>query len=263
MKNTSLGKKPAAGVLPKQKNQRVEQKTTSVQTLNNSELHYRGLLENMLTAFTYCRMIFEQGQPQDFVYLDVNSAFESLTGLKDVAGKKASEVIPGIKKSDPQLIEIYGRVALSGKPERFEIYVAALKMWFSISVYSPERGCFAAVFDAITERQPDGKYFKRLVDAMPYSIAVINPVGEIILVNSQTEKLFGYSRNEILGKRLEFLVPRRYESRHRIHRLNYFETPHSRQIGAGLELFGLARDGREFPVDVSLSPFQTEEVNWS
>ena len=137
-------------------------------------------------------------------------------------------------------------------------FTCSIKEWFSISAYSPERGCFAAVFDVITERQPDGKYFRKLVDAMPDSIVVINPAREIILVNAQTENLFGYSRNEMLGKRLEFLVPQRYESRHRIHRLNYFETPHTRQMGAGLELFGLARDGTEFPVDVSLSPFQTE-----
>ena len=82
----------------KTKNQRVEQTTTIVQNLNNSELHYRDLLENMLNGFAYCRMIFEQGQPQDFVYLEVNSAFEALTGIKDVAGKKVSEVMPGIKE---------------------------------------------------------------------------------------------------------------------------------------------------------------------
>ena len=91
--------------------------------------------------------------PQDFIYLHVNAAFETLTGLKNVVGKKVSEVIPGIQESDPGLIEIYGRVALTGKPERFETYVQALQMWFSISVYSPEKEFFVAVFDVITERK--------------------------------------------------------------------------------------------------------------
>ena len=105
--------------------------------LLESENLYRSLFENMLNGFAYCQMLFEPNQPQDFIYLKVNSAFEALTGLKDVVGKRVSEVIPGIRESDPELLEIYGRVALTGKPERFENYVEALKTWFLISVYSP------------------------------------------------------------------------------------------------------------------------------
>ncbi len=122
-------------------------------TLRESEERYRSLFENMLNGFAYCRMLFENGKPADFVYLSVNKAFETLTGLKDVAGKKVSEVIPGIRETDPGLLETYGRVALGGKPETFETYVKALKMWFSISVYSPAKEHFVAVFDVITERK--------------------------------------------------------------------------------------------------------------
>ena len=113
----------------------------------------RSLFENMLNGYAYCRMYFDQGHPQDFIYLDVNSAFESLTGLKNVVGKKVSEVIPGIRESHPELFEIYGRVALTGKPEKFEMYVEALKMWFAVSVYSPEKEHFVALFDVITEHK--------------------------------------------------------------------------------------------------------------
>ena len=134
---------------------RVEQK------LRESEKLYRSLFENMLNGFAYCRMIFEDDQPQDFIYLSVNAAFETLTGLKNVAGKRVSEVIPGIRQSDPGLFEIYGRVSLSGKPERFEIYVEGLQQWFWISVYSPERGCFVAVFDVITERKKAEQTLKK------------------------------------------------------------------------------------------------------
>ena len=110
--------------------------------LRQSEELYRYLFENMLNGFAYCKMLFEQNQPQDFIYLKVNGAFEQLTGLKNVVGKKVSEVLPGMRESDPELLETYGRVALTGKPERFEIYFAALKMWLSISVYSPEKEYF-------------------------------------------------------------------------------------------------------------------------
>lgn len=121
--------------------------------LKESEQRYRSLFEHMLNGYAYCRVIFEQEKPVDFVYLAVNQAFEELTGLRDVVGKRASEVIPGIRDSDPQLIETYGRVALTGNPETFETFVEALSMWFSVSVYSPETEYFVAVFDVITRRK--------------------------------------------------------------------------------------------------------------
>ena len=107
----------------------------------------------MLNGFAYCQMLVEEGLPLDFIYLEVNRAFETLTGLKEVVGKKVSEVIPGIQESDPELLERYGRVAVTGIPETFETYVEALKMWFSISVYSPQKGYFVSVFDVITDRK--------------------------------------------------------------------------------------------------------------
>jgi len=121
--------------------------------LLESEEHYRSLFDNMLNGYAYCRMHFEEGRPVDFTYLTVNGAFEILTGLKDVTGKKVSQVIPGIRSSDPELFEAYGRVASTGIPVRFETYVEALGMWFSISAYSPKIEHFVAVFEVITERK--------------------------------------------------------------------------------------------------------------
>src|ERR1022692_188237 len=122
--------------------------------LIESERRYRSLFENMLEGFAYCEMLFDdRGRPTDFVYLAVNSSFGSLTGLADVVGKRFTEVIPGGKDSQPELFERYGRVVLTGKPERFEIEIKALGMWFSISAHSAGKGCFVATFDNITERK--------------------------------------------------------------------------------------------------------------
>jgi len=121
--------------------------------LRESEKRYRSLFENMLDGFAYCRMLFEHNRPQDFIYLDVNSAFEKLTGLKNVVGRKVTEVIPGIRESYPELFEIYGRVAMTGQPEKFEMYLDPLGAWLSISVYSTKKEYFIAVFDNITERK--------------------------------------------------------------------------------------------------------------
>ncbi|MCE5326355.1 MAG: PAS domain-containing protein [Planctomycetaceae bacterium] len=122
--------------------------------LRASEERFRSLFENMLDGFAHCRMIYDdQRRPEDFVYLAVNKSFERLTGLKDVTGKKVSQVIPGIRQSNPELLERYGLVASSGNPLRFETYVPQLERWFSIGVYCPEAGCFVAVFDNITSRK--------------------------------------------------------------------------------------------------------------
>jgi len=118
-----------------------------------SEKRYRSLFENMLEGYAYCKMLFVDNVPRDFVYLDVNPAFQALTGLKDVTGKWVSQVIPGIRETNPELLEIYGRVASTGVPERFETYVPALKIWFSISVFCPAKEYFVAVFGNITERK--------------------------------------------------------------------------------------------------------------
>jgi PAS domain S-box-containing protein len=119
----------------------------------NSEQVYSALFENMLNGFAYCKMLYLDGKPDDFIYLRVNQAFVDLTGLKDVEDRKVSEVIPGIQESDPQLFEIYGRVASGAGPARFETFVEALKTWFSVSVYSPQAEHFVAVFEVITARK--------------------------------------------------------------------------------------------------------------
>jgi PAS domain S-box-containing protein len=123
------------------------------EALRKSEENFRSLFDHMLGGFAHCRMHFEQDQPVDFTYLNVNDAFETLTGLKNVTGKRVSECIPGIREANPEVFEIYGRVALTGKPERFETYVDPLKKWFSLSVYSPQKEHFVAVFDDITVRK--------------------------------------------------------------------------------------------------------------
>src|SRR5512140_971416 len=120
----------------------ITERKRSEEALQESDARYRGLFEHMLEGIAYCKMIFENGDPVDFIFLSVNAAFETLTGLKDVVGKKVSEVIPGIRATDPSLFEAYGRVASTGNHENIENFVEALQQWFSISIYSPEQGHF-------------------------------------------------------------------------------------------------------------------------
>ncbi len=92
-----------------------------------------------------------------------------------------------------------------------------------------------------------------LLDSIPDAIAAVDEEGVIVQVNSQTEQMFGYSHQELIGQRIEMLVPERYRGNHLSHRASFGEKPKTRRMGAGLDLFGRRRDGSEFPVEISLS----------
>ncbi|HLA28768.1 MAG TPA: MEDS domain-containing protein [Syntrophales bacterium] len=123
--------------------------------LKKSQEKLHSLFSNMSEGFAYHRIVLDaRGEPCDYVFLEVNEAFEKLTGLKGekIIGKKVTEALPWIEKDSTGWIEEFGKVALTGKPIQFESYAETPKRWYAISAFSPHNGFFAVTFSDITER---------------------------------------------------------------------------------------------------------------
>ncbi len=128
----------------------------SEKKISSVEKRHKDLFASMHNGYANCKMIYDtDGAPVDWIFLEVNRAFEDITGLKreNVIDKRATEAIPGIERDAPELFEIYGRMAITGEENNFVIYLDAFNKWLSINAYSPEKGYFIIVFQDITEKK--------------------------------------------------------------------------------------------------------------
>ena len=125
-------------------------------TMGTDRKQFDMFFDKMLDGFAYHKIIVNKaGNPTDYVFLEVNSAFEKMTQLKreNIIGKRVSDVLPGIEKDPAEWIGVYGRVALTGEPAQFENYAESLGKWYRVVVYCPSKGHFVTLFEDITERK--------------------------------------------------------------------------------------------------------------
>jgi PAS domain S-box-containing protein len=147
-------------------------------------------------------------------------------------------------------LELFGR-RVDGQEFPVEISLAPLPTDEGQMVISAVRD--------ISDRKRAERKFRDLLEAAPDAMVIVRDDGTIAMVNSQLERLFGHPRAQLLGEPVELLMPERYRGAHSTHRGRFFDQPRTRSMGAGLQLHGLRQDGSEFPIEISLSPLETEE----
>ncbi len=225
-----------------------------------SEKRFRGLLEAAPDGMV---IVDDEG-----TIVMVNAQTETLTGFtrEELVGNPVEILVPArfrdihpfhrkqySKDSWPRAmgadLDLY---ALRKDGTEFPVEISLSPM------ESEDENLIMAAIRDISERKRAEAQFRGLLESAPDAMVVVDEEGVIQLVNSQTEKLFGYDRVQIVGQTIELLVPRRFRKRHARHREGYYGEHPTRPMGIGLELFGLRRNGSEFPVEISLSPLETD-----
>jgi two-component system, sporulation sensor kinase E len=221
--------------------------------------HFEDIFEASVDAIGYAA--------SDEAILLVNRAFSELTGFskEELLRMNARDLIPEQHKE--QRDRVVARVLQTGKPVEYEIdylrkngsQVPVSITLFAVKGDDGKPTGLAAIVRNLTERKRAGEQFRLAVEALPNGMLMVDEDGTILLVNRQIEQLFGYERAELIGQPVEMLVPQRMRLHHADDRAEFFAHSESRAMGKGRDLYGVHKDGQEFPLEIGLNPIRTPD----
>ncbi|QOY87413.1 PAS domain S-box protein [Paludibaculum fermentans] len=241
----------------------ITERKQAEESARETEIRFSELFVHMSEVLIYGRMLYADGVPYDFEYLAVNESYRRLNPARPaVVGKLVSEVLPGLRQSDPAVLEFYGRVASTGKPESTELFVQATKSWYSISSYSPKPGEFVGIFSVITGRKRAEEELRRsqamlhsIINSALDGLIAIDGEGRTVLWNPAAERIFGYTAAEVASEPLHKLIGSTGISELFSQGFELIgasgQTPF---VGRTVEMTAVRKDGTEFPVELSVAP---------
>ncbi len=221
----------------------------------SSEARYRSLFKNMPDGMSQCRMIFQDGKPVDYEFIAVNPAFETVSDLKDVVGRKISEIIPGYAQDNQISLETFGNVVMTGEPVRWEHYFAARGRWFSFTAYRSAPEEFICLTENITERKQAEDELHKLSQAVaqsPVSIVITDLDARIQYVNPAFTLVSGYTAAEAMCQNPRLLKSSRtpqetYQA--------LWAALKAGKVWRG-EFINRRKDGTEFFEDATIAPLR-------
>jgi PAS domain S-box-containing protein len=191
--------------------------------VNSDSEKFNLIINNLPDAFAYHQIVTaDDGTPVDYIFLEINDAFEEMTGLKreNIIGKKVTEILPGIEKSEFDWIGTYGKVASSGEPVRFQSFSETLGRWYDVSAYSGKAGYFAVTFHNITSQKElekdlieSKKRYQLIVNSQQEMICHYLPDTTLIFVNQAYCRTFGLSEAELIGRKFLEHTPSDYREK--------------------------------------------------
>ncbi len=243
----------------------------ALKTLAESRRKFQKLFTSTNDGICLHELVYDgSGNHCDYKILDLNDKYIEMTGIiRDKAIGASAIELYGINEAP--YLDIYSRVAISGKPVMFETYFAPMKKHFNISVFSPEENQFATAFQDITSRKQSEENlkeseekFSKMGNSALDAVILINDKGNIEFWNPAAEKMFGYLKAEIYDKNLHSLIaPEKYIEAHIKGWDKFYKTGLGFAIGKVVELTGKRKTGEEFPIELALSTIELKNSYWA